>query len=152
MEDTLKNLNTTVVFVSKIAQSHLDVSFPTFKKVQVFRNQSVKHTVTLSSTRIDITKVGHYCNIEYGKAEIPVTLDKKRTWLRVMELFETLTMLTSEQMKIMNILKQEQNREIYVKLRDTARFNLLLDRTLYIFHIILVFQTQITVSKFYFLI
>ncbi|KAI7904488.1 uncharacterized protein BX663DRAFT_559519 [Cokeromyces recurvatus] len=60
MEDMLKNLNSTIAFINGIGRKYLDASHSTFKKLHVVSVQSVKQTITLTSTRIDITKVD-YC-------------------------------------------------------------------------------------------
>ncbi|KAI8967618.1 hypothetical protein BDF20DRAFT_900314 [Mycotypha africana] len=67
-----KRLNSAIPFINCIARKYLDASFSTLKRVQVFSVQSIKQTITLSSTQVDMTKMG-YCHIEHRKAEMPVT-------------------------------------------------------------------------------
>lgn len=105
MDDTLKNLSTTITFINGTARQHLDASFSAFQKVQVFSIQTIKQTIALSSTGVDLTKVGHYYHIERRKAEIPITFAERCNWIRLMELLAALTIMISEQTRVMNQLK-----------------------------------------------
>lgn len=123
IDDTLKNLNTSII--NGIARKHLDASYQTFKNIQVFSIQTIRQTITLSSTGLDPKKVGHYLHIERCKADIPITYNEKFKWIRLTELLANLISMVEDQTKVMETLNKEQNGEIPINYKDSIRYHLL---------------------------
>lgn len=89
-------------------RKHLDASFETMCKVEVYGIQTVRNSITLSKTSLNDIQ-GGYIYQELRTTEIPVNYIQRHKWLKVMDLMAVLLSLLEKQEKIMKQLDLEQN-------------------------------------------
>jgi hypothetical protein len=84
-------------------RSHLDASFVTMRKAEVYGIQSVRNSITLSKTQLDGAQYG-YIYQELRTVEIPTDYNKRHKWLKVMDLMAVLLNMLEAQDEILKQL------------------------------------------------
>jgi hypothetical protein len=71
IDDTAKQINSSIMMLKSNIKKHLDASFKTMCKVEVYEIQSVRNVITLSKTSSDGIQ-GDYIYQDIRTAEIPL--------------------------------------------------------------------------------
>lgn len=108
IDDTAKQINSSIMMLKSNVRKHLDASFETMCKVEVYGIQTVRNSITLSKTSLNDIQ-GGYIYQELRTTEIPVNYIQRHKWLKVMDLMAVLLSLLEKQEKIMKQLDLEQN-------------------------------------------
>lgn len=103
LDDTLKQIHSSIMILKSDIRSHLDASFVTMRKVEVYGIQSVRNSITLSKTQLDGAQCG-YIYQELRTVEIPTDYNKRHKWLKVMDLMAILLNMMEAQDEILKQL------------------------------------------------
>ncbi|KAI9265489.1 hypothetical protein EDC94DRAFT_488307, partial [Helicostylum pulchrum] len=80
IDDTMKQINSSMMMIKSSVRKNLDASFDTICKTEVYGVQSIRNSITLSKTSLNGVQV--YRHQELRTTEIPVDYAQRHKWLK----------------------------------------------------------------------
>ncbi|GAB5587726.1 hypothetical protein Unana1_02626 [Umbelopsis nana] len=122
IDDSIKQISSMILMLKGLGNSHLNASFNTVMKTNVFGIQSIKTSIILSEIQVD--EHGKFVYKEVRTAEIPTTYAQRNKWLRIFELLAYLLVGLEEQVANLKTLDDEQDGKMDVLPEETIRMML----------------------------
>ncbi|KAF9968609.1 hypothetical protein BGZ73_009196 [Actinomortierella ambigua] len=107
INDTIKNAYHAIALVKAIVRRHQYSRFTTITRFLAFTVQSVRRTLTLTTTQLDPDQPGRYIIQQRRVADVPTTYGQRLDWLKVFEMVAFLLMAMGKQSAVLEELARE---------------------------------------------
>ncbi|KAG0249719.1 hypothetical protein DFQ27_009840 [Actinomortierella ambigua] len=118
VNDTIKNAYNAIALVKTMVRRYQHSRFTTMTRFLAFTVQSVRRTLTLTTTHLDPENPGSFIVQQRRVADVPTTYSQRGDWLKVFEMVAFLLKAMGKQSEVLEELAQECSGELEVAPAD----------------------------------